>query len=155
MIASLGINELNELAIEVWSTMANITLTPSEELVKPNKAGGCVVASVQILGSWEGAVRLDMDMRLAIGTTSQLLGLEEAEVSSDDMRDAAGELANMTGGGLKSLMPQPCSLSLPTVASGDQSLEVVIRHGRVLMQTSLTCEYGTLLVTVIEKEVRS
>lgn len=150
--ASLSTDELNEIAIEVWSSMADIWLIPSPEIVRPNKTAGYVVSSVQVQGAWEGAVRLDMDMRLAMGTTAQLLGVQEADVSLEDMRDAAGELANMTGGGLKALMPQPCSLSLPTVATGDASFEFEIRHGRVILETSLSSDLGRLLVTVIEKE---
>jgi chemotaxis protein CheX len=150
--ASLSIDELNELAVDVWSSMADIWLTPSPEIVRPDKKGGYVVSSVQILGTWEGAVRLDMDMRLAMGTTAQLLGVQEADVSLEDMRDAAGELANMTGGGLKALMPQPSRLSLPTVATGDASLEFEIRHGRVILESSLSSDLGRLLVTVVEKE---
>jgi chemotaxis protein CheX len=152
MIASLSKNELNELAIEVWSSMANISLTPSVDVVKTDRSGGYVVSSVQILGSWEGAVRLDMDMRFALRTTAQMLGVEEADVSAEDVRDAAGELANMTGGGLKALMTQPCSLSLPTVAMGGESFEFAIRHGHVILESSLASDLGDLLVTVIEKE---
>jgi chemotaxis protein CheX len=81
-----------------------------------------------------------------------LLGVQEADVSLEDMRDAAGELANMTGGGLKALMPQPSRLSLPTVATGDASLEFEIRHGRVILESSLSSDLGRLLVTVVEKE---
>lgn len=152
MTTSLSKNELNELAIEVWSSMANMDLDPCAEAVSPDKAGGYVVSSVQILGAWQGAIRLDMDMRLAFGTTAQMLGVELADVSSGDIRDAAGELANITGGGIKALMPQPCSLSLPTVASADESLEFEICHGRVILESSLSSDLGLLLVTLIEQE---
>jgi len=72
---------------------------------------GCV----HISGEWEGAVTLDCPSELAKKVASIMFSLTEDELSSDLIQDALGELTNMTRGNLKSLLPEPCYLSLPAV----------------------------------------
>ena len=69
-------NELNYLATEVWSSMANTFLQTAVEVVNGNELNERVVSSVRVDGAWEGAVRLDMDIELARATTARLLGLK-------------------------------------------------------------------------------
>ena len=47
-----------------------------------------------------------------------MFGMEPDEVSADEVADAVGELTNMVGGNIKSLLPEPSLLSLPTVSRG-------------------------------------
>src|SRR3546814_11558410 len=44
--------------------------------------------------------------------------LAMSEITPEDVTDAIGELVNMIGGNVKSLMPEPSILSLPMVAAG-------------------------------------
>ena len=44
--------------------------------------------------------------------------MAEAELTTADLHDALGELTNMTGGNLKALLPEPCTLGLPVVVEG-------------------------------------
>ncbi len=144
-------NELNNLASEVWSSMASTSLEASEKIVTPEELNGYVVSSVEVDGAWAGSVRLDMNMDMARATTAKLLGAEEADVSSEEIQDAVGELANILGGGVKELMPQPCKLSPPSVAIGDER-KSVIGQGRVTTECSFVAESGRLHVTVVEKD---
>jgi chemotaxis protein CheX len=144
-------DDLNNVTSEVWSSMANTSLEPSEQIVTPAELNGYVVSSVQVAGAWEGSVRLDMNLDMARTTTARLLGAEEADVSPEDIHDAVGELANMLGGGVKELMPQPCKLSLPSVAIGDERKSIISR-GRVTTECSFIADSGRLHVTVVENE---
>ncbi|TIC83622.1 chemotaxis protein CheX [Nocardioides sp. GY 10113] len=48
-----------------------------------------------------------------------MLAMGDDEPLDDaDLADAVGELVNMVGGSLKSILPGPSALSLPTVAAG-------------------------------------
>ncbi|TNM44209.1 chemotaxis protein CheX [Nocardioides albidus] len=72
-----------------------------------------------ISGGWQGAVTVELDEALARRLTTQMLDLPADEAPSDsDVADAVGELVNMVGGNVKSLMPGPSVLSLPAVAAG-------------------------------------
>jgi chemotaxis protein CheX len=78
-----------------------------------------VVATVAISGAWDGRVLLSFSAVAAKRAAAALLGLEDAEDMGDtDVADAVGELANIIGGSVKSLMLQPTVLSLPAVSTG-------------------------------------
>jgi chemotaxis protein CheX len=147
----IGATELNSLTKEIWSSMANMNLETFDEIITPDKENGYVVASVQIVGSWKGAVRLDMDLSLARTTAANLLAVDVSEVSQDDIRDSAGELANMTGGSVKGLISASCNLSLPSVAIGS-NYEFTIKNGKVVLESGFATESGKLLVTIIERQ---
>jgi len=51
----------------------------------------------------------------ARNAAAALLGVELDDVTTEDVTDALGELANIIGGNVKSLLPEPCALSLPHV----------------------------------------
>ena len=52
-----------------------------------------------------------------LGVAAALLALPEDEASEDDVADAVGELVNMIGGNVKSLVESPSALSLPHVVT--------------------------------------
>lgn len=73
---------------------------------------------VSVTGAWDGQVVVTFSQVAAQRATAALLGMEAEEVSSPDVMDAVGELVNIVGGSVKSLMPQPTVLSLPSVRTG-------------------------------------
>jgi chemotaxis protein CheX len=152
-IAVANKTDLFALTQAVWSSMANITLSPTNE--SPDKTHGYVVAAVQVVGPWQGAVRLDMDLNLAQATTANLLMVDKSEVSREDLKDASGELANMTGGSFKTLLEAEysvaCNLSLPSVAIGS-NYELFIPRATVIAEAFFSSEFGRLGVTIIESE---
>jgi chemotaxis protein CheX len=151
MTSTIGKDELINVVDEIFSSMAGMTLTPAAATFHPNKQSGCVVSAVQIVGDWQGAVRLDTDMELARQVCGRFLGVEPADLSPDDIRDAAGELANITGGSVKALIAPTCSLSLPSVVMG-QNYEFCVLQGKVIQELSFSHESGALLVSILEKQ---
>jgi len=105
---------------------------------------------VQITGAWEGAVRVDCSSSLARMATSRFLGVTPDEVHIDQIRDAIGELANMSAGSLKPLVPPPCQLSLPTVADGSD-YNFTIPHGIVLLASAFDYHGEPLKITVLQR----
>jgi chemotaxis protein CheX len=77
-----------------------------------------VAGAVSLSGAWAGRVVVTFSPAASQQATAALLGIDVAEVSSADVDDAVGELANIIGGSVKSLMPQPTVLSLPAVRAG-------------------------------------
>jgi chemotaxis protein CheX len=113
--------ELLAIAEMVWTSY----LDPTGEhplvvdgVPDPGTGPAEVVATVAISGAWDGRVLLCFSPPAARRAAAALLGIEEAdEVGDGDVADAIGELANIIGGGVKSLMPQPTALSLPAVSA--------------------------------------
>ena len=153
MICTLSRDQLANVVDEVFGVMAGMQLAPSVSMYQPNKKDGYIVSAVQIVGAWKGAVRLDIDLAFARHACAHLLGVDPAELSEDDIRDAAGELANMTGGSVKTLLAPTSSLSLPSVAMG-QNYEFSFPQGKILQQSSFRHESGGLQVSVVEKPGR-
>ena len=110
-------DDVRAVTEEVWSTFLGHT--------DPLAVGEATAftpewsASVTIKGEWNGMVALDLTSSGARLVTCGMLGLDDTEEASDaDVVDAVGELVNMVGGNVKSLVPGPSQLSLPLVATG-------------------------------------
>lgn len=139
--------DVQQTTNEIWSGMLQIELNSSDAV--PERIGG-IGACVQITGAWEGAVRVDCSTSLARLATSRFLGVTPDEVDIDQIRDAMGELANMSAGSVKPLLPPPCQLSLPTVADGSD-YNFTVPHGAVLLTSGF--EYGgePLKITLLQR----
>ena len=76
-----------------------------------------VVAWVDVQGGWSGCAVVTTGRPTADALARALLVLPAAEpVADDDLRDAFGEIANVVGGNVKSLLPGTGTLGLPQVA---------------------------------------
>jgi len=110
---------VSQLAQDIWAAL----LCEDGILeVRPEEPPGRVlVATTEISGQWNGTVCLSCSRTAALHATATMFGTEEDELTEADIVDALGELVNVVGGSMKSLVPGPSVLSLPTVRPGDQS----------------------------------
>lgn len=74
-----------------------------------------LVASVTITGAWSGDVSVRLSPSLATRLAREILEVDPTSPDDGGVRDVVGEVANMIGGNLKALLPEPCRLSLPRV----------------------------------------
>ncbi len=151
MLVEISNVELATVVDEIFGSMAGMQLNPCPTVVAFPARNGYVVSAVQIVGEWQGAVRLDIDLELARHACANLIGLDPAELSPVDIRDAAGELANMLGGSIKTLCAPTSRLSLPSVAMGSD-FEFVVAQGSVIQEESFSHPTGVLTISIIEKE---
>jgi len=102
------------LAEEVWRSFVgdDEPLLPAE----PDPGIVAYAATVTIAGAWNGAVTLEFGDGTAEAVSARMLG--SGSMTEADVADAVGELVNMVGGNVKSLMPGPSALSLPVVSAG-------------------------------------
>ena len=75
--------------------------------------GDVVQALIRITGDWNGVITLGMAIETA--RTAARVMLNADEVEPEEVADAVGELVNIIGGSIKSLLPTPSKLSLPEV----------------------------------------
>lgn len=149
MIDQISLTDIREFTYGIWSTMAgtDLALVPNEVTI--NKSRGYVVASVQIVGDMHHVVRLDLDTSLVMQAASALLGMPASELSHEEIRDAAGELANMTGGCVKALLPEPRSLTLPSVVVGTD-YEFAVPHGVRVLECFFESISGNMKLSIME-----
>ncbi len=139
-------DEIVTITDNVFVTMLGSSVALADEsdhLAEHSPITGCV----QISGEWTGAVMVQTSGKLAQQAAAKMLALEETAVVKDDCQDTLAELANMIGGNIKSLVPGPSTLSLPTVTSGKE-FDIRI-FGTVIENTiPMLCEGQQLRVVV-------
>lgn len=135
---------------QIWASMFGLTLQFRESLDVAIHGTGYIGGCVQLVGAWQGAVRVDCNLHLARIAAARLQQREEACLSTEDIRDTVGELANMAAGSAKALLPQPTHISLPSVADG-ADYDLTVRKGRVLLQCPFDCAGEPLVISLIER----
>ncbi len=111
-------DDIVSISENVLGTMMQFDVSGTNlvDLPEHDQVTGCV----QISGEWTGAVLLRTTMDFATQAAANLLALPREEVQPEDRQDAMAELANMIGGNVKSILPGPSYLSLPSVAIGKE-----------------------------------
>jgi CheY-specific phosphatase CheX len=116
------LEDVRSVTEEVWLSLLGETeplLPRSVPPGSPFDATGAWSAAVTVAGEWQGVVTVEVAEQVARRLTAEMLAIPSTdEVSDGDVADAVGELVNMVGGNLKSIMPGPSVLSLPAVAAG-------------------------------------
>ncbi|WP_432830454.1 chemotaxis protein CheX [Dactylosporangium sp. CA-092794] len=108
-------DDLRVIADQVWSSYLDLDGASPLVPYPAEKPADDVTASVSVTGAWRGHVLVSCSDQAAKNVAAALLGIEFEEVAEEDIADALGELANIIGGNVKSLLPEPCALSLPHV----------------------------------------
>lgn len=112
-----------------------------------------VIGNVGFAGEANGIVYLCFSDEFAIHAASLLLGMSPGEVEMhgpDVVKDAIGELTNMTAGGFKNQLCDigfPCKLTLPTIVRGKNLSVASIKsaHRHVF---ELTCDGHTFVADI-------
>jgi chemotaxis protein CheX len=139
--------DINTIVTEIWSSMLGLEAGPNGHNV-PDPESLRVAASVQITGSWNGAVEMQFTSELAKQLAEAMLGVPADELTDEDVADVVGELANMAGGNLKTLTEGTCSLSLPTVTEG-RNLRTAYPGSTVVTAVAFECEGSPFKVAVV------
>ncbi|HVK29188.1 MAG TPA: chemotaxis protein CheX [Nocardioides sp.] len=117
-----SVDDVQALAEDVWMALVGEDEVLVPRMVPPRTpfdATGVWSSSVTVSGGWAGVVTVELDEGVAQQLSARMLALPDDEpVTDGDIADAVGELVNMVGGNVKSLMPGPSVLSLPAVAAG-------------------------------------
>lgn len=143
---SVGENEIIEVTNVVWESMLGIELYPTDEEPAP-VVGPFLTGCVLINGAFEGGVTLQFPKDTARHLAGLMFGMETDDVTDEEITDAIGELANMVGGNLKSLVAQPSKISLPSVTEGTD-YRVTIPGTRVAHRCLFNCEGMTVVVSL-------
>jgi chemotaxis protein CheX len=136
---------IEQIVQSIFATMLNT------ELVRVEHVDSCdhdsLLATIQISGQWTGCVVLNLSPELSTYAAANMLQMSESEVTAADIKDTAAELVNMVGGNLKSLLPAPSFLSLPTVVTGSE-FGLQVHKAELLEDVSLMGEQGGINVRV-------
>jgi len=111
------VEDLTEICDQVWASYLDPEGLNPLLPVGPMAGIGEMFAAVSITGSWHGHVVVTCSANAARQAAAAFLVMEPEEVSGDDVADVLGELANIVGGNVKSMLPSGCFVSLPHVVT--------------------------------------
>ncbi len=74
---------------------------------------------ISIYGAWSGTVQVRAGVGFLDRAASRMFDIKLDDVEPMDRIDTFAELNNMLGGTIKSLLPEPCGLSLPQIITVD------------------------------------
>lgn len=139
--------DVAQIVESVFHTMLNVEVYPSETICAAGT--NSLTAAVHFAGQWQGAVLLQCGRTEALAFANCLLPGEENSQSDADIRDALGELTNMVGGNLKSVLPPGVALSIPSVVAGsDYALHIC--GGNAYKTVSFSSQLGAFWVTLVQ-----
>jgi chemotaxis protein CheX len=110
-------DDLEVITREVWTSFldgdpAGLIATGGE--MPADKITGCV----HLTGAYTGSIMLQCSPPAARQAAAALFSIAPENVTQSEVVDAIGEIANMVGGNVKSMLPGPSALSLPSVVQG-------------------------------------
>jgi chemotaxis protein CheX len=138
---------VNQIVEHVFQTMMGLEVKQADAPFPP--AGELITAAISLAGTWKGAVLVECGLKEAFLFTSKMLCMDAPTSLNDDVRDALGELANMVGGNLKSVLPGGVGLSLPTVVWGQDYTMQICRAGKA-RRWIFQCPEATFAIELIE-----
>lgn len=144
--------EILEITETTWSAMLGLDIRPSEAGVSPVEGEEILIGEAGIRGAWEGQVRLHGTRALAQSAAAKIFAMAPESIQVQDQIDAIYELTNIIAGNIKSCLPEPCHLSLPTVQHGTE-WEPIVDGADKVSELAFECEGQPLLVTVWKKRI--
>jgi chemotaxis protein CheX len=138
---------MDQVVTHVFESMLHTTVTPVP--AAPRGAGELLTSTLHFSGAWTGATLLEITRDQALAFTGQLLDMTPPTSIDDDVLDAMGELVNMIGGNLKTILPSGVELSLPAVVrGGDYTVRMI--GAKVINRWSFEGDAGVFSVTLVE-----
>ncbi|MBW3085443.1 hypothetical protein KEM60_01643 [Austwickia sp. TVS 96-490-7B] len=147
----LSSDDVAQIIHEVWSSMLGLPAEPFD-MERPDNENA-TAGSVGVTGATECLISMEMGNEAARRFAATMFGLDETACSDDDVADAIGELTNMVGGNIKSLLPEPSTLSLPVVASG-KSPTLRVPGGKPLLESGYLADGLPMYLTVWSRPQR-
>ncbi len=141
--------EICEYTESIWKSILSLDVKPAQNGSGDSNNNYAVAGCIQITGAWNGSVTMHYPMPLAKQVASIMFDLHGEPVENEQIQDALGEMTNMTGGNIKSLLPEPCFLSLPAVALTDRAMR--IPGSELVTQVTFKCNGENFLVSLLKK----
>ena len=112
-----------ETTQEIFSSMVMMEVSAFDESVTEGSVHTqSITGLIGLAGTYKGVLAIHMPNEVALAVTSSFLGMDVEEINAD-VEDAIGELANMLGGNVKTILSESgrdISLSLPSTISGKE-----------------------------------
>jgi chemotaxis protein CheX len=137
--------DVHMLVGEVWASFLGSEIYPGS--AAPEQLNE-VISSVSIAGAWTGHLVLGLAGTGAAAVAQAMFGIENDQVSHEELADAVGELGNVIAGNIKSMLPEPSTLSLPQVVFDAGSF--ALPSTRLCLTTVMEWDNNSIAVSLWE-----
>lgn len=139
---------LTAVGESIWSQTLGVSLTPRADASMGS--GATIQGQVQVTGQWQGTLVLQCSRGAAQRAAGVMFDREPDDLTPEDIYDTVGELANMLGGTVKSIVASDgCFLSLPIVIEGTD-FNVRALNTKVVARQAFEDAGEPIVVTVLE-----
>ena len=142
---SLSTADLERIIRTVWSTQLGLDLSPTNAsgLAAALRGGDTVLVKVYFVGDFNGRLEQRCSRHVSLSAAAAAFAASGQEVGTSDVRDTAAEMAHMTAGNLKSVLPGRCEVS-------NLEPSAPVEDERVIAVAGFTFEGEPLAVEVIQ-----
>jgi chemotaxis protein CheX len=145
-VAHVDEGDMTMIIESIFAELLGLSVQPAALPAEQGPGDGRLVGLVRISGAWHGTVTVACDREAA--TRIATVMLDRAPRDAAELADAIGEVANMTGGNVKALLPGPSLLSLPAVA--EEGSPAATAPGDLVSRLAFAIDGSPLVVTVVE-----
>lgn len=115
--------DISDSTQEIFSSMVMLDVSPGEPFKRTNSTlENSISGIIGLAGSVKGILAIHLPDKAALAITTAFLGVDVEEID-EDVCDAVGELANMLGGSIKTIIDPGGSevqLSMPSAIHGEE-----------------------------------
>lgn len=141
--------EISQFVTDIWSALLNMEVSLSDKPFAPKGKDNTLAGCVQIAGEWQGTVTLYAPKELGKKVAANMFSIDETEIDDQQTQDVIGELTNIIAGNIKAILPAPCSISLPSVATTDHDL--YHPGSETVTAVNFDCEGHPFLVVMLQE----
>jgi len=115
--------DISDSTQEIFSSMVMLDVSPGEPFKRDDsKLINSISGIIGLAGAVKGMLAIHLPDKAALAITTAFLGMDVEDID-EDVCDAIGELANMLGGSMKSILDPAGSeiqLSMPSAIHGEE-----------------------------------
>ena len=140
---SLSEDRLRRIVASIWSTQLGLVLQDADiEPLEGLLGDDAAVCGVVLAGEFNGLLVQRCSRALSMVAATAAFATSGADLGATDVRDTVSELAHVTAGNLKSILPGR------TTASPHQPVESDAESGEVIAEVGFTLDGEPLIVTL-------
>ena len=151
--AAIAVDKLQATLSQVITTMLGIgldesNLFPAGQVVAPLTFQATTLwSSVSFFGAWCGFCVVCCEPEVARELTHRFLGMESTSPDEilDEIKDCMGEVANIVGGNVKTLLPRGVDHSVPNFGGSTPPI------GETVLTAAFNCTAGPLWISLIHQ----
>ena len=133
---TISANDLARIVRTIWSTQLGLELKDgdTETLERGLAARETITVGVKFSGGFSGALVQRCSQKVSVAAASAAFTANEGELGSTDARDVLAELAHVTAGNLKSILPGQSELSFPITVEPDEDMGSLVTEAGFELQ---------------------